>query len=321
MDQLKTIISKHPSLKAIGIPSLDLTYQLFGKPLHEAPIILVNHALTGNSQIAGSSGWWQNLVGYDKVIDLDKYTVIAFNIPWNGYQKSQITLPEQYRLLTTKLVAELFWDGIDALGIKDLYAIIGGRIGGSIGWEMAFLRPRAIRHLIPIACNYQASDWLIANVLVQESILNHSVHPIEDARKHAMLLYRTPSSFDVKFERKFKKAEDKYAVESWLEYHGATLKNRFLLNSYKIINHLLKTIGRDITDSDIIQFSRSSDLKIHIVSVNTDYMFTRQEQIRTYETISRYKSSILYSEIQSIHGHDAFLIEYEQLNQILKNNF
>ncbi|MCZ2101116.1 MAG: alpha/beta fold hydrolase [Chitinophagales bacterium] len=317
MELQKLTIQLPATFKDIGISTIELTYQIFGKPLHEAPIILVNHALTGNSQVAGTSGWWKAIVGTKKAINLEKYTVIAFNIPWNGYQLEEVELPVQHQLLSTKKVAEIFWAGLDQLNVPVLHAIIGGSIGGSIGWEMAFLRPHAIHHLIPIACSLKASDWLIANVLVQEHILNHSTSPIEDARKHAMLLYRTPASLTEKFNLQYKKEEQQYAVESWLEYHGKTLKNRFSLNAYKVINHLLKTIGQEIRESDIVKFSQASNIKIHMIAINSDYMFPREEQLLIFETLSRYKSSIKYSEIQSIHGHDAFLIEYKQLETIL----
>jgi len=60
---------------------IDLSYQVFGKELHSAPIVLVNHALTGNSNVTGKSGWWSALIGDKKCIDTKKYTVLAFNIP------------------------------------------------------------------------------------------------------------------------------------------------------------------------------------------------------------------------------------------------
>ena len=54
-------------------PEFELSYQLFGQELHTAPVILVNHALTGNSNVAGDSGWWNALIGLGKLIDTAKY--------------------------------------------------------------------------------------------------------------------------------------------------------------------------------------------------------------------------------------------------------
>ena len=61
--------------------NLQLSYQLFGKKLGTAPIVLVNHALTGNSDVAGENGWWKDVVGFEKTIDTNFYTILAFNIP------------------------------------------------------------------------------------------------------------------------------------------------------------------------------------------------------------------------------------------------
>jgi len=64
---------------------VNLSYQVFGPTIGKAPVVLVTHALTGNSQVSGAEGWWNSLVGEGKVIDTTNYTVIAFNIPGNGY--------------------------------------------------------------------------------------------------------------------------------------------------------------------------------------------------------------------------------------------
>ncbi len=297
--------------------NIDISYQIFGADLHSAPVVLVLHALTGNSNVAGDTGWWKELVAEGAVIDLCRYTVVAFNIPGNEYGNTSPI--EDYHRLTTRLVASLFWEAIDKLCISELYAVIGGSLGGSIGWEMAFLRPQFIRHLIPIACSLQSSDWLIANVMVQEHILHNSIEPVKQARKHAMLLYRSPESFDIKFARK--RNETEYAVEDWLNYHGRALDKRFSLNAYKAMNRLLRTIGEDRRNGDIIAFAEACTSKIHCIAIDTDYLFTRDEQHRAYKLIKKYKEDITFEEIRSVHGHDAFLIEYDQIKHILNPIF
>ncbi|MGG5505815.1 MULTISPECIES: alpha/beta fold hydrolase [unclassified Myroides] len=299
--------------------TLYLSYELFGQPLHEAPVVLVNHALTGNSTVTGKNGWWNKIIGQDQVIDLAKYTVLAFNIPGNGYEQKEPHLCVRYDAFTTEVIASLFWIGIDRLGLTTLYAVIGGSLGGSIAWEMALQRPKSIGHLIPIATNVQASDWLIGQVHVQETILNNSSHPIEDARKHAMLLYRTPESLAQKFNRHYE--EKQYAIEGWLTYHGKALKSRYQLSAYRLMNHLLKTIGQRFTVDQLLVFSQETTANITLIAIDSDYMFTRKEQLQTYEALLQYGATINYKEIQSIHGHDAFLIEYEQLNRLLQPLF
>ena len=63
--------------------NIELTYQVFGKPLGQAPIVLVNHALTGNSNVAGAGGWWNSIIGDEKLIDTRDFTVISFNFHGN----------------------------------------------------------------------------------------------------------------------------------------------------------------------------------------------------------------------------------------------
>lgn len=298
-----------------------LTYEIFGCPLFEAPIILVNHALTGNSTVTGEQGWWKDLIGENQIIDTQKYTVIAFNIPGNQYLNKKEKLPISYQDLTTKIVADLFWKGLEALEIRKLYAVIGCSLGGGISWEMAFLKPKAITHLIPVAANLKSSDWLIGQTFVQDELLNQPSHPIHLARIHAMLLYRTPISIQQKFETYRKNGILERNITSWLDYHGKTLEKRFSLSAYKQMNHLLGTIGQSLTDQDVINFAKQTDAQIHLISVESDMLFPASEIEQSYQLIKKHYPNIYLQSISSPHGHDAFLIEYHILNQLLSSIF
>jgi len=119
---------------------LDISYQIFGKKLHTAPIILVNHALTGNSDLnSEEKGWWKEIIGDNKLINTKKYTVIAFNILGNGYDN---TLIDNYKDFIAKDIARLFSLVLKELKVNNLYALIGGSIGGGIAWEMTALYPK-----------------------------------------------------------------------------------------------------------------------------------------------------------------------------------
>ena len=297
-----------------------LSYQTFGKALHQAPIILVNHALTGNSNVIGEQGWWNDLIGENKCIDTNNYCVLAFNIPGNGFDNKSKNLIENYIDFTARDIAKLFALGLEHLKIDQLFAVIGGSVGGGIAWELASLKPHLIEHLIPIAADWKSTDWLIANCHIQDAILNHSSQPLADARMHAMTLYRTPESLKQKFDRT-KKDDTLFNIESWLNYHGNNLTNRFNLSAYKMMNQVLRTI--DITDrrKDFLEVASKIYSCIHIITINSDLFFKAEENWNTYVDLKSVKENVTIHEIKSIHGHDAFLIEFDQLARFLKPIF
>lgn len=298
--------------------TIQLSYQVFGRELGTAPVVVINHALTGNSNVAGKNGWWQDIVGEEKLINTNVYSVLSFNIPGNGFDGQTL---ENYKDFIARDIANIFLIGLNQLKIQQLYALIGGSLGGGIAWEMVVKHNTLTKHFIPIATDWKATDWLIANCQIQEQFLVNSKKPVHDARMHAMLCYRSPASFRVKFNRSKKEKTEIFNVESWLLHHGKKLQDRFQLASYKLMNQLLKTIdasnnGR-FSESDFSAISAA----IHIVSVNSDLFFTAEENRETYTTLSALKDNVFYYEIDSVHGHDAFLIEYNQLRRFLKSIF
>ena len=321
---MSDLLSKHSiynfqTYGGVRFDKLDISFQLFGQKLNTAPIVVVNHALTGNSDVASEErGWWKTIIGKNKLINTEKYTVIAFNVPGNGYDG---VLFEDYKVFTTYDIAKLFSITLKSLNIKEVYATIGGSLGGALAWEMAVLEPNLIKYVIPIACNWKSTDWVIGQCYVQDSILNNSKTPLEEARMMAMLFYRTSASFTAKFHRSRTDDDSKFNVESWLQHHGDKLTKRFELNAYKIMNHLLTTI--DIVKDKLSFKEAIKDVKSTIIQVgiDSDLFFVAEENRNTQKELDSIKHPNQYHEIKSIHGHDAFLIEFEQLIKILKPVF
>ncbi len=297
---------------------INLSYEIFGLPLHTAPIILVNHALTGNSNVAGEQGWWNTLIGDDKCINTKKYTILCFNIPGNGYDGFVI---DNYKAFVARDIARIFLQGLEILKINKLYALIGGSLGGGIAWEMAALNPNLTEHLIPVASDWKSTDWLIANCQIQEQFLVNSKQPVHDARMHAMLCYRTPESFKERFKRSTNEELKVFNVESWLTHHGNKLQERFQLSAYKLMNQLLKTIDITRDGEEAFIALQNSDTNIHIIGVDSDLFFTAKENKDTFKKLAQANSNVTYGEIQSLHGHDAFLIEFDQMEGLLKGIF
>lgn len=300
------------------IPELNLSYQIFGQDLGTAPVVLINHALTGNSDVAGKNGWWIDIVGKEKAINTEVYSILSFNIPGNGFDGFLI---ENYKDFIARDVARIFIEGLKKLKINKLFALIGGSLGGGIAWEMVALNNKLTQHFLPIATDWKSTDWLIANCQIQEQFLVNSSNPVHDARMHAMLCYRTPESFKERFHRTKKENSDIFNVESWLLHHGKKLQERYQLSSYKLMNQLLKSI--DVTQNEEKNSSLLDKVEanIHIIGVDSDLFFTAEENRETHKKLALTKENVTYNEINSVHGHDAFLIEYDQLQKIIEPIF
>ena len=317
--QIKTIsISDFRTHSGAIYPQIKLHYQEFGKQIGKAPVVLVNHSLTGDSQLTGEGGWWNEIIGPNKTIDTYQYTVLGFNIPGNGVMDQTFSNPDDFHAGD---IAYLFLKGLNALNIKKLYALIGGSIGGGIAWEMTVIAPKLCRYLVPVAADWKANDWIIANTFLQKRILINSKQPLEDARIHAMLTYRTPQSFDSRFGRTKNQELEVYNIESWLMYHGDKLAKRFKLKAYQMMNHLLASVNIEREGKSVEDIIKKINAEIHLIAIDSDLFFTPGEDRKTFEIGKKIKKNIFYHELTSIHGHDAFLIENEKMAQILAKIF
>ena len=313
-DELKKILIKNfETSSGNKFQSFQLTYQFFGKKLGAAPIILINHALTGNSLVCGRNGWWNEIVGNDKAIDLNKYTVLCINIPGNGFNENNFDYSLELNLGD---IAHLFIKVLEKLKISKLYAIIGGSIGGCLSWEMTAIKNDIADKIIPVASDWKANDWLLANTFLQDRILKNSSDPVGDARIHAMLFYRTPESLNQRFSRSKNIEKGIYNIESWLDHHALKLNHRFSLNSYKFLNNLLRSTNIARDDLSLESKIKSSKSEIHIISVDSDIFFLPDEDRITTSRLKKQDVKIKNHIIESIHGHDAFLIETKQISDI-----
>ena len=319
MAEIKTIsILDFKTHSGAVFDSIKLYYQQFGKQIGTAPVVLVNHSLTGDSKLTGEGGWWNEMIGPDKIIDTNRYTVLGFNIPGNGVMDQTFSNPEDFHAGD---IAFLFLKGLHALDVKFLHALIGGSIGGGIAWEMIAIAPKLCKFLVPVAADWKANDWIIANTFLQNRILKNSKKPLEDARIHAMLTYRTPQSFDSRFGRTKNQELEVYNIESWLMYHGDKLAKRFKLKAYQMMNHLLASVNIEREGKSIEDIIKKINAEIHLIAIDSDLFFTPGEDRKTFKICKKIKKNIFYHELTSIHGHDAFLIENEKMARILAKIF
>ena len=296
--------------------SVSLSYQTFGLQLGKGPLVVVNHSLTGDSNISGDNGWWSELIGSKKMINTDKFCVMCINIPGNIQEKRGFNYGNKWILSD---VAKLFVQLLKNLGVRKVHSLIGGSIGGGLVWEMGLLDENFFENLIPVAADYKASDWLISNTYFQNLILKNSKNPVFDARLHAMLSYRNPKSINRRFKIKSNDLNERKVID-WLNHHGNKLKEKFSLKSYIHMNHLLSSIGYNY-ENKFLKLITKNKSKIHLVGVNSDLLFPNFEIENTYDLLSTIKRNIYYYQIQSDHGHDAFLIEFKQMKSKLNHIF
>ena len=128
-----------------------------------------------------------------------------------------------------------------------------------------------------------------------------------------MLCYRTAESLNKRFKNEIHPEKKVLKSHDWLNFHGKSLNARFSLNAYRLMNQLLMSINADP------EKLKDITANIHLIAVDSDQFFPAFEMQNCYELLKESKANTFYHEINSIHGHDAFLMEYDQLNQILNN--
>ena len=268
-------ISNYKTHTGASYDLIELHFHQFGQAIGTAPVVLVNHSLTGDSIVCGDQGWWSEIIGEGQTIDTNRYTVLAFNIPGNGMLEQTFSRPEDFH---TGDIAALFLEGLKLLGVTHLFALIGGSIGGGIAWEMAALAPEFAEYLIPIAADWKANDWIIANTFLQKRILENSKNPLEDARIHAMLTYRTPQSFDFRFGRTKNEEQGIYNIESWLLHHGNKLG--VLVEVGCETDFVAKTEGfNDLASSIAMQVAASNPLALTSDLIDQSVIDKEQELV------------------------------------------
>ena len=136
-----------------------------------------------------------------------------------------------------------------------------------------------------------------------------------------MTFYRSPKSINLRFERSFNDLKGIYNIESWLEHHGTKLNERFSLNSYKMMNQLLRSTDITRGGEDFIEIASNINSEIHLICVDSDLFFLPDDDMKTLNLLSKYKKDVFCHEINSIHGHDGFLIETKQISNIFTKIF
>lgn len=294
-------------------------------------VIWVIHALTGDAKV---EEWWSGLVGEDKFFDPSKHFIVCANLlgscygstnPLSRNPKTGKSYYYDFPNLTTKDIAKSLELLRQDLGISTIHTIIGGSLGGQVALEWAYLLQEKVKHTIILASNAKTSAWTIgfnetqrmaieADSTWGENRPDAGKRGLEAARAIAMLSYRHPEDFANKQTDKEEKL-DGFRISSYLRYQGQKLANRFNAFSYWVLSKAMDSHDLGRGRGGVEKALAAIPSKVLAIGVDKDVLFLKEES----QYIANHVQKGSYKEIHSSAGHDAFLIEYEQLQYILRS--
>ncbi|MEO7152632.1 MAG: homoserine O-acetyltransferase, partial [Burkholderiaceae bacterium] len=315
--------------------------------------VLVCHALNAGHHVAGwyagadgepikgSEGWWDNLVGPGKPLDTDRYFVIGINNPGScfgstGPQSPNPSTGEPYGADFPVVTVEDWVDAqarlLDALGIEQLAAVIGGSLGGMQALSWSIRHPQRLRHCIAVATAPNLSAQNIAfNEVARRAIVTdpdfhgghyqrHATLPrrgLRVARMIGHITYLSDDAMEAKFGRErqqgasgFSTQDVEFAIESYLRHQSDKFSAYFDANTYLLITRALdyfdpaRAHGGDLTAAMAVARCR-----FQLVSFTTDWRFAPERSREIVKALLDNRRDVSYAEIGAKHGHDAFLLD------------
>ncbi len=345
-------------LEAGGVlPAARIAYETWGElsPARDNAI-LVLHALTGDSHVIGtagpghpSAGWWPGVVGPGLAIDTERYFVVAPNV-LGGCQGSTgpaslaadgIEWGARFPFLTIRDQVRAQLAFAAAIGIRRFAAVVGGSMGAMHVLEWAIMAPEAVERIAVLAAPAAATaDQVALNSVQIEAIRTDpafrggAYYDAPDgegptrglalARRMAMLNYRTAAELNSRFERSWQSGLDplggggRFAVESYLDFHGNKFTRRFDANSYLVLTEAMNShdVGRG--RGGVATALATVEAKSLVLGIDSDRYFTLDGQI---EIAAALRNSVHGPDLVLVHseyGHDAFLIEHAAVGRALR---
>jgi homoserine O-acetyltransferase len=330
------------------LPGVRLAYETWGSLAPDGSnAVLICHALTGDSHVAGpagpghpTSGWWDAVVGPGKALDTDRWFVVAPNVlggcqgstgpstpapdgrPW-GSRFPFVTVRDQ-------VAAEVVL--ADALGISRWAAVLGGSMGGMRALEWAVSLPDRVGALLVLAAPGQSSAEQIAWSYPQLHAIRSDpgwhggdYHEAAEgpwrglgiARRIAHITYRSEPELAGRFDRAVQPGEDplrggRYAVESYLDHHAHKLVGRFDAGSYVTLVEAMNShdIGRG-RGGVTVALARVT-ARVVVAGVNSDRLYPLSQQQQLAGALGA-----PLRVVRSLYGHDGFLLESEQVGRLV----
>jgi homoserine O-acetyltransferase len=332
-----------------------LAYETYGTLNSDrSNAILVLHALSGDAHAAGfhkgdrNPGWWDSMIGPGKAFDTEKYFVICSNViggckgstgPSSLDPKTNKPYGLDFPLITIGDMANAQEHLVRHLGIDILLSVSGGSMGGMQALQWAASYPKRIRSVIPIATTTRHSPQQIAfNEVGRQAIMadpdwNNGNYYDGDppdrglavARMIGHITYMSDDSMAEKFGRRIKeeghnkKFIPDFEVEGYLQYRGNNFVKRFDANSYLFITKALDRF--DLTGSEGLPkvLKSASGIKFLVIAFKSDWLYPAYQSKEIVKACKQSNIDVTYCEVNSTYGHDAFLLEIEEQEHLIKH--
>ena len=295
-----------------------------------------------------SAGWWESMVGKNKPINTEEFHVICINTLGSCFgSTSPVTINEKtkkpYRLTFPELSVEDMARGsyllLKKLGIDRVKYLIGPSLGGMQALALSSLYNNIVENIILISTATQAHPYAIAIRSLQREVIRKDplwnngfydydkppLNGVRIARKIGMTSYRSPREWIQRFGRK-RTSEEKlnqntfgvdntnfeYEIESYLEHHAIKFQKLFDANCYLYLSRAMDWFDlADHGNSTQEVFSRFKIENALVISAKSDTLFPPQQQKEIAEGLSQSGTKVEYKELQSIQGHDSFLVDID----------
>ncbi|MEO8567497.1 MAG: homoserine O-acetyltransferase [Ginsengibacter sp.] len=319
----------------VKIPGFHLGYTSYGN-LNDAKdnAVWIFHALTANSK---AEEWWPGLVGEGKLFDPNKYFIICVNMPGSCYgsigplDTDPATGKPYYHdfpFFTPRDMIRSYHFLKEELGIKKIRVGIGGSMGGQQCIEWAIEEPELFEYIFPLATNAFHSAWGIAFNASQrmsieateswkEKYPGAGIEGMKVARSIALISYRHYETYHASQSEDTNGHLEHFKPESYQRYQGEKLARRFNAFSYYFLSKGMDAHNAGRGRESVAKALKLIKAKTLVIGIRTDILFPLNEQEFLAENIPNAK----FKAIDSLYGHDGFLLEFEQIQKLISNFF
>lgn len=312
----------------VTLPDVVLAWRHDGPGPDDAPQVLVVHALTGSADAAGD--WWQPLIGPGRALDTDRMGVLCANLLGGRYGSTGPTSIEpgrgepwgsRFPSVTTRDQARAMWALADVLGIERVAMVTGGSLGGMVALEVALERPDRVDRVMPIAAPAATGAMAVAWNRIQAQLIERlGDEGLAIARQLAMTTYRSEADLDGRFGRR-READGRFSVVSYLDHQGRKLVDRFDGDTYRVLAGAMD--AHDVGEgrgglTGALGLLATGGVRLTGVGIEDDILYGPRQVRGLVDAGSAAGVAAVYREIRSDKGHDAFLVEWDQLTELIR---